>query len=121
MVSVLVVDDEISLELLYTEILRANGFEFAGFARNGEEAISMYKSLLVKPDIILMDYRMPIKNGIDTSKEILEIDNQSKIIFLSADMSIKDEALSLGIISFIDKPFTIKNLVRHIVEAIDNK
>ena len=38
--------------------------------------------------ITLMNHRMPIKNGIETTKEILQIDNTSKFIFLSADQSI---------------------------------
>ena len=64
-----------------------------------------------------MDHRMPIKNGIETLREILQIDNHSKIIFMSADNSVKEEALSLGAISFKDKPFTAKRLVDNINKA----
>ena len=77
----------------------------------------MYKSFSEKPDIILMDHRMPIKNGIETLREILQIDNHSKIIFMSADNSVKEEALSLGAISFKDKPFTSKRLIENIHKA----
>ncbi len=57
----------------------------------------MFKSFLKKPDIILMDHRMPKKNGIEASKEILKINGKTKIIFLSADSSIKEEVLSIGV------------------------
>ena len=77
----------------------------------------MYKSFREKPDIILMDHRMPIKNGIETLREILRIDNLSKVIFMSADTSVKEEALSLGAISFKDKPFTAKRLIENIHKA----
>ena len=79
----------------------------------------MFKSFLKKPDIILMDHRMPIKNGIEASKEIMKIDGKTKIIFLSADNSIKEEALSIGVIKFRDKPFSIKQLINDITKALE--
>ena len=63
---------------------------------------------------------MPIKNGIDPSKEILQIDNGVKIIFASADSSIKEEAYSIGIFSFKNKPFTIDQLINNIKKAFDS-
>ncbi len=62
---------------------------------------------------------MPLKDGIETSKEILQIDNSTKIIFVSADVSVKEEALSIGAFCFKDKPFTIENLVNKIKEAFE--
>jgi DNA-binding NtrC family response regulator len=78
----------------------------------------MYKNFPVKPDIILMDHRMPIKNGIDASREILEMDDHSMIILASADKSVRKEALSMGIISFKDKPFTLQRLINNIEKAL---
>ena len=60
-----------------------------------------------------------MKNGIDASKEILKIDNTVKIIFISADSSIKEEVKSLGVFSFKDKPFSIDNLINNIKKAIN--
>lgn len=62
---------------------------------------------------------MPMKNGIDASKEILKIDNTVKIIFISADSSIKEEVKSLGVISFKDKPISIDYLINNIKKAIN--
>ena len=42
----------------------------------------------LKPDLIILDYHMPIKNGLDAAKEILEINPKQKIIFISADESM---------------------------------
>ncbi len=98
---------------MYEKMLRISGFDVIRSATNGEEAVDMYKSFLVKPDIILMDHRMPIKNGIEVTKEILQIDKSSKIIFTSADESIKETALALGAIDFKEKPFTMKNLIEN--------
>jgi len=66
-----------------------------------------------------MDHRMPKKNGIEASKEILEMDKNSKIIFTSADNSVKEEALSIGAFSFKDKPFTVEQLIENINKALN--
>lgn len=119
MVRVFIVDDEPDLLLIYKKILIFYGFEVVGVAKNGEEAVSMFKSFSQKPDIILMDHRMPIKNGIEAAKEILQIDKSTKIIFASADNSIKEKAFSIGALSFKDKPFTNKLLISNINKALN--
>ena len=60
---------------------------------------------------------MPIKNGIEATKEILQLDGSTKIIFTSADNSVKEEALSIGAFCFVDKPFDIKILINSIKKA----
>lgn len=92
------------------------GFQVIGLANNGMEATIKFKSFAEKPDIILMDHRMPIKNGIEATKEILSMCESSKIIFVSADILVKDVALSIGASIFIEKPFEIEDLV----EIIEN-
>jgi DNA-binding NtrC family response regulator len=61
---------------------------------------------------------MPLKNGIEAAKEILQINNTSKIIFASADQSIKEIALSIGAISFKEKPFNMKKLINNVQKAL---
>jgi len=77
----------------------------AGFANNGIEAISMFTSFSNKPKIILIDQRMPEMSGIKMSNVILQIDNRVKIIFISADSSVKDEVLSIGAFFFHKQTF----------------
>ena len=103
---------------MYERMLKISGLSIVNTATNGEEAVNMYKSFSVKPDIILMDHRMPIKNGKEASKEILQINNSAKIIFASADQTIKESALALGAIAFIEKPFTMKSLIVNIQKAL---
>ena len=67
-----------------------------------------------------MDYRMPIKNGIDAAKEILQVDEHTKIIFTTADNSVNKEAFSIGVVNFMDKPFTIGQLIDNIKKEIKN-
>jgi len=122
MIKIFIVDDDQSLQRLYGLILKEGGFEIIDTAINGKDAVEKYKSLNVKPDLILMDHRMPIKNGLDAMKEILKINKKEKIIFASADITVKQEALSLGACFFLDKPFkmqqlliTIQNLAKELI------
>lgn len=79
----------------------------------------MFKSFTKKPDVILMDHRMPLKNGLEASSEILKLDPNVKIIFISADQTIKEETLTLGIADFLAKPFTIKDLIISIEKCVN--
>ncbi len=118
MVKIFIVDDDQSLQRLYILILTGAGFEIIDTALNGKVAVEKFLSFKEKPDIILMDHRMPIKNGLDAMIEILQIETHEKIIFTSADISIKQKALSLGACEFIDKPFNMGKLIATIQRVI---
>ena len=119
MVTIFIVDDDQSLQRLYILILTEAGFEIIDTALNGKVAVEKFLSFKEKPDIILMDHRMPIKNGLDAMSEILQIETHEKIIFASADISIKQKALSLGACEFIDKPFNMSKLLTTIQRVIN--
>ena len=107
------------LRFFYKEILEESGYDVAGIAKNGEEAVLMYKQFVEKPSITIMDYRMPVKNGIDALKEILQFDNNARIIIASADSSVKQKVLSLGAYNFKQKPFDIAYLLSNIKKALE--
>ncbi len=111
MVSIFVVEDDPTLQALYKYWIKKTKHKLKGIASNGEEALKMLASYLHKPDIILMDYRMPIKNGIETTKEIKKNNEIIDILFCSADESIKNEALANGARDFIKKPFDFNQLL----------
>ena len=121
MIKVFIVDDDQSLQRLYGLILKEAGFEIIGTAINGKDAIEKYTNLEGRPDLVLMDHRMPIKNGLDAMVEILKINRKEKIIFASADKSVKQKAISLGAVAFLDKPFKMQHLlitIRKIVKEL---
>lgn len=68
-----------------------------------------------------MDHRMPSKNDLEVTEEILSINPNSKIIFISADYSVRDKALKMGAIDFLGKPIDFTSLFRiiekHIVKS----
>jgi response regulator of citrate/malate metabolism len=99
-------------------LFKLSGFDVIGTANNGKIAIEKYEALTEKPDIILIDHRIPLKNGLETAKKIFNLDKNSKIIFTTADSNIKEEALSLGVIDFIEKPFLCERLIGSIHNAL---
>jgi DNA-binding NtrC family response regulator len=117
MVKIFIVDDDQSLQRLYIIILKEAGFEIIDTAFNGKVAVEKYNNLKEKPDIVLMDHRMPTKNGLDAMTEILQVNDHTKIIFASADISIKQKAIELGAYAFLDKPFNMRKLLA-IIEKI---
>ncbi len=116
----MIVDDELSLLKLYETLLSVFGHTIIGKAKNGEETVEMYKFFPNKPDVVIMDHRMPIKNGIEASKEILRLDKNARIIFTSADKIIEAQVkkLGFGIISFMAKPFSNRKLVKNVEKAL---
>jgi len=95
-------------------MLNYHNYEVLGKAIDGEEAIEKYINFSEKPDIIIIDHRMPKKNGIETMKEILKINKTAKLIFISADYTIKEEALINGASSFLIKPITESSVLMEI-------
>jgi len=112
---VLVVDDEENIVYALRLLLSKSGFEVF-HAYNGVEALEKY--IKVKPDVVLLDIMMPIKDGFNTAKEIRDLDVQStsKIIFLTAKGTIKDKmkAYEKGGDDYIIKPFNNSELLEKI-------
>jgi two-component system chemotaxis response regulator CheY len=115
--TILIVEDDLSITRLMKLLLEGYGHRVVGTAQNGQMAIDLFKSLSEKPNIVIMDYRMPIKNGLEVTSEILQISNHTKIIFTTADEEIKEQALKVGAFSVINKPFDFKELILRIDEA----
>jgi len=117
--SIFIVDDDKDIQIISKKLLEFLGFEVMGIAINGEEAVEMFNSFNYKPDIILMDYRMPVKNGLQATREILQIDPDTKIIISSADTTVREESLALGVVDFLEKPFTSQSLLNCINKTQD--
>ena len=112
--NILIVDDEPVLHELLKDIFELYGHDVVGSAYDGVEALRIYRTLVLsykKPDVIIMDHRMPKKDGVETAVEMLEIDHSIKILFVSADESARQRALEIGAVDFIKKPFEISEIL----------
>lgn len=101
---VLICDDAMFMRAMMTSVLEQAGYEIAGEAENGLEAIERYKSL--KPDLVTMDIIMPDMGGIDAVREIVSSDPEARILMLSAlgQQRLVDEAIQAGAKEFVIKP-----------------
>jgi len=115
---VVIVDDAAFIREVLTQILVRSGFEVIGEAVNGDEAVQVV--LEKKPDIVLMDIIMPLKSGIQATKEILEKNAKQKIIALSTEDSetMIMRALEAGCCDYIVKPFNREKLIQAINKAV---
>ncbi len=118
MAAIFIVDDEPMLHELYGDILEMSGHDIVANAYDGDEAVEILKTMDEPPEIVIMDHRMPGKDGIETTKELLEISPDMKIIFASADGAVKDDALAAGACDFLAKPFPVSDLLLEIEELI---
>lgn len=114
---VIVVDDEEFIRDLYRNVFESRGFTVFS-APNGEEAVKLLRTMKFKPDAVIMDHRMPGKDGIETTRELLKIDPWVPIIFSSADESAREKALEAGAVSFWSKPFPVSLLVDAMVDMM---
>jgi two-component system chemotaxis response regulator CheY len=111
MTTVMIVDDELFIVELYRDILQLRGYKVVGTAFDGEEAVRRYGSIPEKPDVIIMDHRMPVMNGVEATKEIIRSNPTQKIIFVSADVLIEKDAREAGAAEFLPKPFRMDDLI----------
>lgn len=111
MTSVLIVDDELFIVELYRDILQLRGYRVVGTAFDGEEAVRKYNGSKEKPDVVIMDHRMPIMNGVEATKEIIKSNPNQKVIFVSADVLVEKEAREAGASDFLPKPFRMDDLI----------
>lgn len=108
---VLIVDDAAFMRMLLKDIVTKAGYEVAGEASNGKEAIEKYKELA--PDVVTMDITMPEMTGIEATKEIIKMDPNAKIVMCSAmgQQMMVVEAIQAGAKDFIVKPFQQSRVV----------
>lgn len=111
-IKVAIVDDRFENRDILFKKLNPLGFT-TRMAENGQEAVNLYKEW--KPDIILMDVVMPVMNGVEATRQILEMagDHDVKIFVVSASAleSEQKEIMELGATIFIKKPVKFDELL----------
>lgn len=118
--SILIVDDNIGQCKTMSFILERNGYAVTA-ADNGPEAISIVEK---KPfDIIFMDIKMPIMNGVEAYKKIKNIRPGAKVIMMTAYAveDLVEEALQEGAYAIIYKPLDIEKVLELVKKANDAK
>jgi two-component system chemotaxis response regulator CheY len=121
---ILVVDDSVAIARQLTKLLEEfGGYDVVGHAKNGAEAVKLFKTL--KPDLVLMDIVMPMMDGIQSLRTLMRLDPQAKVIVISSLGGVGnkvEEAIRLGARNVISKPFEaekIKAILEKMFESED--
>jgi two-component system, response regulator PdtaR len=114
---VLIAEDEALIRLDLAEMLREEGYDIVGEAGDGQEAVELAER--VKPDLVIMDVKMPRRDGIDAASEIAA-KRLAPIVVLTAfsQRDLVERARDAGAMAYLVKPFTISDLIPAIELAV---
>ncbi len=112
MAKILIVDDAAFMRMMVKDNLKKAGYSEFLEAGDGENAVAQYTEH--RPDLVLLDITMPIKDGIQALQAIKEINPEAKVVMCSAmgQEGMVVEAIKLGALDFIVKPFKPDRLVQ---------
>jgi response regulator NasT len=114
-IRILVAEDEALIRMDLVEMLQEAGYEVVAQATNGEEAIALATEF--KPDLAILDVKMPVLDGISAAEKIISI---APVLMLTAfsQRELVERARDAGVMAYVVKPFTIGDLIPAIEIAI---
>lgn len=107
---VLVAEDEALIRLDLVEMLREEGYDVVGEAVDGQDAVEQARAL--RPDMVIMDVKMPRRDGIDAASEIAA-ERIAPVVILTAfsQRELVERARDAGAMAYLVKPFSKADLV----------
>ncbi|WP_461635481.1 ANTAR domain-containing response regulator [Glutamicibacter soli] len=114
---VIVAEDETLIRLDIVEILRSEGYDVVAEADNGQSALEKAREL--RPDLVLMDVKMPVMDGITAAEAIVK-ERIAPVVLLTAfsQKELVERAREAGAMAYVVKPFTPADLTPAIEIAI---
>ena len=109
---ILVIDDKLDNRMFLKDLLSPLGFDITE-AQDGEEGVG--QALAFRPDVILMDLRMPTMDGLEATRKIRQIPELQQVVIIAISASSfehnRQECLDAGTDDFLSKPFRILKLL----------
>lgn len=107
---ILIIDDDQMMLNALTTLLETEGFESVT-ALTGERGIEIFRNQ--RPNAVLLDLRLPVKNGIEVLKEMKRMDPTAKVIIITGypTPEVKEEAMNNGAFYFYEKTRDISELI----------
>ena len=117
---ILVIDDNPAVVDILVTVLGEEGYGVSS-AVTSDEGLKLF--ILSHPDLVLLDIALPGMNGIEMLKRIRSIDPTARVVMVSgvADPVRAREALELGALAYVDKPFDLAYLKRVVAMALQDK
>ena len=108
MIRILVAEDETLIRMDLVEMLQDAGYEIVAQATNGQEAVDLAN--LHRPDLAILDIKMPVMDGISAAEKIIEL---APVLILTAYSQIElvERARDAGVMAYVVKPFTVGDLI----------
>ena len=121
MARILVVDDAKFMRKLYEAILEDEPHELVATASNGTEGVDAYEEH--DPDVVIMNIRMPILDGIEATDEITDRDPDATVVICSGNQQEEKmkAAIRAGASDYVTKPFQREGLLTAIQNAVDDE
>ncbi len=112
---ILFVDDEVSIRVASSKMLRKRGFT-VDTADNGLDALGLFKQNPGKYGLVLTDLNMPKMSGVDLAENIRSLDEDVPIVLSSGDLSTEEMTnyKLKGVQGFIQKPWSVDALIKYI-------
>lgn len=117
MFRLLIIDDDLSICDFLKSFFCQKGYKVFT-ANDGEQAVSVAKG--ERPDIILLDIKMPGSSGIEILQEIKKIDKNIKVIMMSAvdEQVVIELTAKYGAVDYITKPFSLEQLEQDVFTKV---
>ncbi|MGJ7913011.1 ANTAR domain-containing response regulator [Neobacillus sp. LXY-1] len=117
---IMIVDDDPITRMDLREMLKEEGYQVIKECKNGEEAVEY--SLRLKPDLMIMDVKMPVLNGIKAARIIRQkLDTAILLLTAYSQRELIEDAKESGITAYLVKPVTEADLIPAIEIAISQK
>ena len=116
--NIVIVDDEPITRMDVLEILEEAGYNVVGQAGDGFDAVELCRKY--KPDLVIMDVKMPLLDGIQASKVINEENLAGGVLLLTAysDKNFISQATNVGVLGYLVKPIVEKSLIPAVEVAL---
>ncbi|MBI4270887.1 MAG: response regulator [Candidatus Rokubacteria bacterium] len=114
---ILIVDDEEPVREVLGEYFATQGYAVDTAASGGEALTALQRE---RPDLVLLDIRMPGLDGVETLRRIRSLDGGLAVVMVTAneDVSLARETLRLGAFDYVAKPFDFSYLDRVVAAAL---
>jgi two-component system, chemotaxis family, chemotaxis protein CheY len=109
--SVLIVDDNPLIRSVVSQAFRSDGFVVCGEANDGRQAIDLAKQVI--PDLIILDFSMPVMNGLEAASQLRMIAPNTSIILLTmyGNELVDEEATKIGIDLVVSKTEALSSVL----------
>jgi DNA-binding response OmpR family regulator len=114
---ILLIDDDIRIQRLLTEELEEDGYKIS-IASNGKDALSLLTTVPERPDLVIMDLRMPKMDGLETIGFMIKLKLNLPVIIFSAYSSYRTDPLSMAADAYVVKSFDLSELKVKIRELV---